>query len=100
MEQIKQLHTLKRDELDFIASYIDQIKNLAECVMILTGSYGIRSTEQCTTRIRNIDLWIDANKLKYPQLLEFRFVVLKKIQECGLVPYPAYIYETSNHYKK
>ena len=100
MEQIKQLHTLKHDELDFIVWYIDQIKNLAECVMILSGSFGERSKDQCMLRIRNIDLWIDANKLKYPELLVFRLEVRKKMQECGLEPWPNYIYETSNHFKK
>ena len=100
MQQIKDLFTLDREALNFIESYIDQVKNLEECVKILTGAFSLKSQDECRTRIRNIDLWIDANKIKYPELLAFRLTVLKKIQECGLTPYPAYIYESSNHYKK
>jgi hypothetical protein len=69
MQQIIDLHKLDKEDLKFISSYIDQIRNLEECVMILTGSYSSKSKDECRTRIRNIDLWIDANKLKYPDCL-------------------------------
>jgi len=96
---INQLHTLERAKLDFIVNYIDQIKNLDECVKILSGSFGARSREQCLVRIRNIDLWIDANKLSHPGLLGFRLEVRKKMQDLAVEPWPKSIYESGNHYK-
>jgi len=99
-EIIEQLHTLKREELKFISSHIDMIQNLDECVMIISGSYSAKSKDECMTRIRNIDLWIDANKLQHPGLTGFRLEVRKKMKELGVELWPDYVYRDSNHYKK
>lgn len=93
------LFKLSKEERKAIAEYLDQVSNLDEVVMILSGSYGVKSKDQCTTRLRNIDLWIDAHIKKRPYLLDFRLYVRKKMNELSVEPWPDYVYQTANHFK-
>lgn len=97
---LNNLFKLNKEERKAIVDYMDQVSNLDEVVMILSGSYSQKSKETCTTRLRNIDLWIDAHIKKRPYLNAFRLHVRKKMNDLRVEPWPDYVYETENHFKK
>lgn len=89
------------EELSFVATYINQLQNLAECKKILSPESGASAKfkDECTIRLRNLDLWADAHKLKYP-LTAFRLKVAQVMREVGVSVYPDFIYEKENHFKQ
>lgn len=97
---LNNLHNLKKEDRKAIIEYLDQVSNLDEVVMILSGSYGAKSKEECTIRLRNIDLWIDAHIKERTYLHSFRLHVRKKMNELEVEPWPDYVYSDINHFKK
>lgn len=93
--------TATPEELSFVATYINQLQNLAECKKILSPDSGASAKfkDECTIRLRNLDLWADAHKLKYP-LTEFRLKVAQVMRELDVNKYPDFIYENDNHFKQ
>ncbi len=97
---LNNLYKLTKENRKAIIEYLDQVSNLDEVVMILSGSYSLRSKEQCAIRFRNIDLWIDAHIKERTYLHSFRLHVRKEMNELGVEPWPDYVYRDSNHFKK
>lgn len=95
---LNNLFKLKKENRKHIIEYLDKVSELDEVVMILSGSY--RGKDQCMTRLRNIDLWIDARIKERPYLHSFRLHVLKKMNELKVEPWPDFVYRDNNHYKK
>ena len=86
-----------KEELDFTETLMDKIKLFRDDVKHANPRFS--GYETTTIRIRNIDLWIDANIGKHPLLQEFRTYVLEEMKVLNISKWPDYVYKEQNHFK-
>ena len=96
MKNIFSKEFIESNDLDFVRDYLKWAWTFKYNLNLHNKGFGDNSL---TTSLRNTDLWIDANILTHPELLDFRDYVLSSLSNAGIETYPKYTYENNNHFK-
>jgi hypothetical protein len=92
---------LNEQLLKFVVEYAEKILTFRDAIKVWQmPGLPAKEREEYHTIIRNVDLWIDAYKLRYPFLVEFQLQVQKDMYQLGIERWPDYVYAESNHFKQ